>query len=98
MRPIKTFEDLQPLLDFYTGAMGELPGRLMVALSLLADIEYTDGWEQAAPEARLTVQLAGAITADVFKRIVAAQPEVDLKAEVEAMLAKWTKNNGGTTR
>lgn len=98
MRPVKSVEDLQPLLDFYTGAMGELPGRLMAALSLLADLEYTEGWGKAAPEARLSVQLAGAVVADAFKRIVAAQPEVDLKAEVETMLAKWTKSNGGETR
>ncbi len=98
MRPIKSIEDLQPLLDFYTGTMGELPGRLMATLSLLADIEYTEGWEKATPEARLSVTLAGAIVADVFKRIVAAQPNVDLKAEVEAMLAKWTKSNGGSAQ
>ncbi|MGQ0604515.1 MAG: hypothetical protein ACT4QE_22775 [Anaerolineales bacterium] len=69
---------------------GRTAGPIDGGVSLLADIEYTDGWAQAAPEARLSVQLAGAITADVFKRIVAAQPETGLKAEVEAMLAKWT--------
>ena len=95
MRSIKSLDDLQPLVDFYTGTMGEWPGRLMAALSLLADLEYTDGWEETAPEARLSVKLAGALVADVLKRIVAAQPQVDLKAEVEAMLADWTKGNGG---
>ena len=95
MRPIKSLDDLQPLVDFYTGTMGEWPGRMMAALSLLADLEYTEGWEETAPEARLSVKLAGALVADVLKRIVAAQPEPDLKADVEAILANWAKGNGG---
>ncbi len=95
MRPIKSVEDLQPLLDFYASTMGELPGQLMAALSLLADLEYTEGWDKTAPEARLSVKLAGALVADVFKRLVAAQPEADWKAEAETMLAKWAKGEGG---
>lgn len=95
VRPIRSVEDLQPLLDFYGGTMGELPGRLMAALSLLADLEYTDRWDENTPPARLSVKLAGALVADVLKRLLVAQPEPDLKAEAEAMLAKWTKGNGG---
>jgi hypothetical protein len=89
MRPIQTVDDLQPMLDFYTGSMGEWPGKLMVALSFLADIEYTEGWYKVAPEARLSVDLAGALIGDVLTHIVAAQPEVNAKAEVEALLARW---------
>lgn len=98
MRSIQSLDDLQPLVDYYASSMGEQPGRLMVALSLLADIEYTDGWGQVAPEARLSVKLAGALVADVLKRIIAAQPEVNVKAEVEAMLAKWTQGDGGRSK
>lgn len=43
MRPVNSIEDLQPLLDFYGKTLGELPGELMAALSLLADLEYTEG-------------------------------------------------------
>ena len=95
MHPIKSVEDLQPLLDFYCGTMGELPGRLMVALSFLTDLEYTDGWYRNAPEARLSVKFTGSLVADVLKNLLAEQTEVDLKAEVEKMLAKWTGRNGG---
>lgn len=94
-RPIKSVEDLQPLVDFYAATIGELPGRLMAALSLLADLEYTEGWEAASLEVRLSTKLAGALVADVFKRLVAAQPEADLKAEIESLLAKWAADNGG---
>lgn len=88
-RQIRTIEDLQPLLEFYAGTLGEAPGRLMAALSLLADLEFSDSWEGISPEARLSVRLAGALVADVFKRLLAAQPETDLKAEVETVLARW---------
>ena len=95
MHPIKSVDDLQPLVDFYCGTMSELPGRLMAVLSLLTDLEYTDGWENTAPEAQLSVKFAGALVAEVLKELLAEQTEVDLRAEVEKMLAKWTGRNGG---
>jgi len=93
MRAIQSAEDLQPLLDYYAGTLGELPGRLMAALSLLADLEYMEGWSETSPEVRLSLKLTTTLVADVFRRLIAQQADVDLKAEVEAMIAQWT--NGG---
>lgn len=75
MRPIKSVEDLQPLVDFYSNTLGDLPGPLMAAMSLLADLEYTEDWDKTSPEARLSVRLAAALVADVFKRLVTSQNE-----------------------
>ena len=35
---------LAPLIEFYVREMGPIPGRLMVALSLLTDLEDSAGW------------------------------------------------------
>lgn len=72
-KPIKTVDDLEPLISYYTSLMGEKPGRLMTALSLLADLEFTEDWKQTAPEFRLSIELAKKITAEVFNQLVAEQ-------------------------
>lgn len=98
MKSIQSVEDLEPLIAFYAGILGEKPGRLMAALSLLADLEFTDDWREAAPEVRLAIELAKTLTADLFKQIMAEQSggnEDTLTADIEALFAKWTNGRPG---
>ena len=99
-RPIRTTDDLEPLISYYAGVLGEKPGRLMAALSLLADLEFTDDWRTIAPEFRLSIELAKVLTADVFNQLMAEQGDGSgekLSIEIETMFARWTNghHNGG---
>jgi hypothetical protein len=89
MEPIKSVEDIEPLISFYTGLLGEKPGRLMAALSFLADLEYTEDWRKVSPRVRLSIEFAKTLTADVFKQMMAEQDSNgrrdDLAAEIEAL-------------
>jgi hypothetical protein len=89
MEPIKSVVDIEPLISFYIGLLGEKPGRLMVALSFLADLEYTEDWRNVSPEVRLSIELAKTLTADVFKQMMAEQENNsssdNLAAEIEAL-------------
>lgn len=92
MEPIRSADDLEPLIDYYSKLLGENPGRLMAALSLLADLEYSEDWKRIAPQVRLSIELAKELTADVFNRLVAAQGDERgdaLADELNALFKRW---------
>lgn len=66
-------EALLPLIDYYTREMGELPGRLMIALNFLGDAQLTPGWDDQAPESRQAVEAAQALVVSVMMRLLNAQ-------------------------
>jgi len=51
---------LQPLIEYYEREMGELPGRLMIAISFLNDVQSMPGWLSLVPEFRESVEQAQA--------------------------------------
>ena len=51
-------EPLSPLIEYYAREMGELPGRLMMALGFLDDAQLTVCWSTQTPEARQAVEQA----------------------------------------
>ena len=66
-------EPLEPLIEYYAREMGELPGRLMMALSFLDDAQLTPGWSAQSAEARQTVEQARALVVSVMIRLLNAQ-------------------------
>ncbi len=66
-------EPLTPLIDYYAREMGELPGRLMMALGFLDDARLTAGWSAQTPEARQAVEQARALVVSVMIRLLHAQ-------------------------
>ena len=66
-------EPLEPLIEYYAREMGELPGRLMMALSFLDDAQLTRGWSTQSPEARQAVEQARALVVSVMIRLLNAQ-------------------------
>lgn len=98
MKSIQSIDDLEPLISYYAGILGENPGRLMAALSLLADLEFTDDWRSLAPEIRLSLELAKTLTADVFKRLIAEQSNPNdekLTADLDNLFTHWTNGHHG---
>lgn len=94
--PIRTVDDLEPLISFYAGILGEKPGRLIAALSLLTDLEFTNDWQAVAPEVRLSISLARTLTADVFRRLMAEQGSDGREAEeIAALFGRWTNRHDG---
>lgn len=61
---------LAPLIDYYTREMGELPGRLMIAASLLEDVKLMPGWSSQPPETRAAVEQAAALVVSVMLRLL----------------------------
>lgn len=66
-------EPLEPLIEYYAREMGELPGRLMMALSFLDDAQLTPGWSAQSAEARQAVEQARALVVSVMIRLLNAQ-------------------------
>ena len=66
-------EPLAPLIEYYAREMGELPGRLIMALSFLDDAQLTRGWSAQSPEARHAVEQARALVISVMIRLLNAQ-------------------------
>lgn len=68
---------LLPLIEYYEREMGELPGRLMMAVSLLGDLKLMSGWEEQSPEVCAAVEKAEALVVSVMIRIRNAQAKCD---------------------
>ena len=68
-------EPIEPLVEYYAREMGELAGRLMAALSLLADLEDSHGWDGQSAQARETVRYSRLLVASVLRIVAAAQAE-----------------------
>lgn len=66
-------ELIEPLVDYYTREMGQVAGRLMVALSLLADLEDSHGWDCQPEQNRQPVRHARLLVASVFRIVADAQ-------------------------
>ena len=74
-QPRQLTEDEQLTADFYDRSLGRLPGRLMAALSLLADLRYSSDWTAVSEQTRQAVESAEAFVADVFRDLVQAEAE-----------------------
>ncbi len=85
-------EPLEPLIEYYAREMGELPGRLMMALSFLDDAQLTPAWSAQSAEARQTVEQARALVVSVMIRLLNAQDKCgcadagDVAAQIQHLL------------
>jgi len=68
-------EPIEPLIDYYSRQMGQLSGRLMTALSFLADLEDGHDWDGHAPHVRDAVHYSRLLIASVLKLVAAAQAD-----------------------
>lgn len=66
---------LLPLIEYYEREMGDLPGRLRIAASFLADIKLMPGWSAQTPEARAALEQAEALVVSVMIRLLNAQSD-----------------------
>ncbi len=66
-------ELIEPLVEYYAREMGEVAGRLMVALSLLTDLEDSHGWDDQPEQSREAVRCASLLVASVFRIVADAQ-------------------------
>lgn len=69
----KGLEAIEPLIEYYSRQMGQLSGRLMTALSFLADLENGHDWDNHTAQVRESVHYARLLVASVLKIVVAAQ-------------------------
>ncbi|MDP9365328.1 MAG: hypothetical protein M3Q10_14075 [Chloroflexota bacterium] len=96
-------EPIEPLVEYYAREMGQLAGRLMAALSLLADLEDSYGWDDQSAQARETVRYSRLLVASVLRIVAAAQAErgdeTGLAEAVDGALRRLTDDrNGGHGR
>ncbi|MDQ3540638.1 MAG: hypothetical protein M3440_08120 [Chloroflexota bacterium] len=68
-------ELIEPLVEYYAREMGEVAGRLMVALSLLTDLEDSHGWDDQPEQSREAVRCARLLVASVFRIVADADAE-----------------------
>lgn len=68
-------DPIEPLVEFYEREMGQLAGRLMVALSLMVDLEDTHGWADQPAQARDTVRYSRLLVASVLRIVATAQAQ-----------------------
>ena len=66
-------EPLSTLIEYYEREMGELPGRLMIAISFLSDAQLMSGWEKQPLEMRQAIEQAQALVISVMSRMLKAQ-------------------------
>lgn len=64
---------LEPLIEYYKREMGELPGRLMIALSFLGDVQLMPEWATQTPELREAIEQAQALVVSVMIRLLNTQ-------------------------
>lgn len=67
-----SLEPLSPLIEYYEREMGELPGRLMIAISFLSDAQLMSGWEKQSLEIRQAIEQAQALVISVMSRMLKA--------------------------
>lgn len=83
---------IAPLVEYYEREMGELPGRLMIAASYLADLKLMDGWAAQSPEAQASIAQAEALVVSVMVRLLNAQQ--DFSPAVDAAPVEGQKEEG----
>lgn len=85
-------ESLGPLIEYYAREMGELPGRLMIALNFLGDAQLMPGRSSQPPESRQAIEQAQALVVSVMIRLLNAQQKCgcgdagDIAGEVQHLL------------
>lgn len=67
-------EPLSTLIEYYEREMGELPGRLMIAISFLSDAQLMTGWDKQPLEIHQAIEQAQALVTSVMSRMLNAQP------------------------
>jgi hypothetical protein len=68
---------LTPLIEYYEREMGELPGRLMIAISFLDDVQSMRDWSSLTPEFQAAVTQAQALTVSTMIRILNMQEDIE---------------------
>jgi hypothetical protein len=64
---------LTPLIEYYKREMGELPGRLMITISFLGDLQLMPEWSSQTPEFREAIEYAQALAISVMIRLLNVQ-------------------------
>jgi hypothetical protein len=83
---------LAPLIDYYAREMGELPGRLMIAISFLGDVQLMPSWATQPPEFRQAIEQAQALVVSTMIRLLNEQKgcscgdDNSLAAEMQRLL------------
>ncbi len=92
-------EPIEPLVEYYAREMGQLAGRLMAALSLLADLEDSYGWDGQSLQARETVRYSRLLVASVLRSVAAGQvkrgDETGLAEAVDDALRRLRDDRNG---
>ncbi len=92
-------EPIEPLVEYYAREMGQLAGRLMAALSLLADLEDSYGWDDQSAQARDTVRYSRLLVASVLRIVAAAQAEqgaeIGMAGAIDDTLRRLVDNGPG---
>src|SRR5215212_5260152 len=70
-------ELIEPLIEYYTREIGDLPGRLMIATNFLRDAQLMPGWATQPPETRAAVEQAEALVVSVMIRLLNAGKKGD---------------------
>jgi hypothetical protein len=91
---------IEPLIEYSEREMGQRSGRLLVAWSLLVDLEDSHGWAGQDGCARASVQSARLLVASVLRLVAAAQAgQGNEHGTTEAINAGFrhlaTDSNGG---
>lgn len=92
-------EPIEPLIEYYSRQMGQLSGRLMTALSFLADLENGHDWDSHTAQVRESVHYTRLLIASVLRIVAATQAEqgdeADAAEAIEAMLKQLSEGRNG---
>ena len=80
-------EPIEPLIQYYSRQMGQLSGRLMVALSFLVDLEDSPHWQQQDAITRQPVHYSRLLIASVLRMVAAEQAASDNEDQFDAAAA-----------
>lgn len=69
MDKIRSAKDLEPLITYYVKEMGEQPGKLMMVLSLLKDLEQLPAWKEEPEQVQISIKIALELLADLFHQM-----------------------------
>lgn len=80
----KGLEPIEPLIEYYARQMRQLSGRLMAALSFLADLEDAHDWESHTPQVKETVHYTRLLIGSVLRMVAASQEAGNNQEELAA--------------
>ncbi len=98
----KGLEPIEPLIEYYARQMGQLSGRLMAALSFLADLEDAHDWESHTVQVQESVHYSRLLIASVLKMVAASQEsgselELDAAEAIREALRHLANGSNGDT-